>query len=119
MEADRGLVEHVERIDEVRAERVREADALRLAAGQRPCPAIEREVAEADVDEEAHAVARLGEDVRSDLSLEVGEGDALEPWMQLVDRQRAHLRDAAASDEDVQRFGAELGADARRALLRA
>src|SRR5688572_14927669 len=39
--------------------------------------------------------------------------------MQLVDRQRAHLRDAAASDEDVQRFGAELGADARRALLRA
>ena len=35
MQTDRRLVEHVERVDELRAERVGEADALRLAAGER------------------------------------------------------------------------------------
>ena len=35
MQPDRRLVEHVERVDELRAERVGEPDALRLAAGER------------------------------------------------------------------------------------
>ena len=70
VQTDRRLVEHVERVDEMRAERVGEPDALRLAAGERARRAIEREVVEPDVAEEAHAVLRLLEDVRRDLLLE-------------------------------------------------
>ena len=47
VQPDRRLVEHVERVDEARAERVGEPDALRLAAGERARRAIEREVVEA------------------------------------------------------------------------
>ena len=70
VQADRRLVEHVERVDELRAERVGEPDALRLAAGERARRAIQREVVEPDVAQEAHAVARFLEDVRRDLLLE-------------------------------------------------
>ena len=70
MQTDRRLVEHVERVDETRAERVGEADALRLAAGERARGAIQREVVEPDVAEEANAIPRLLEDVRGDLLLE-------------------------------------------------
>ena len=35
VQPDRRLVEHVQRVDELRAERVGEPDALRFAAGQR------------------------------------------------------------------------------------
>ena len=47
VQPDRRLVEHVERVDELRAERVREPDALRLAAGERARRAIQREVVRA------------------------------------------------------------------------
>ena len=46
MEADGRLVEHVERADQVTAERGRQVDALRLAARERAGLAIERQVAE-------------------------------------------------------------------------
>ncbi len=45
MQADARLVEHEQRIDERRAERRRQIDALHLAARQRPRLPIEREVA--------------------------------------------------------------------------
>ena len=68
VQPDRRLVEHVQRVDELRAERVGEADALRLAARQRARRAVEREVGEPDVAEEAHAVPRFAQDVRRDLA---------------------------------------------------
>ena len=55
VQADRGLVEHVEHAHERRADLRGEADALPLAARQRLRRAIERQVVEADVDEEAEA----------------------------------------------------------------
>ena len=70
VQPDRRLVEHVQRVDELRAERVRQPDALRLAAGERARGAIHREVVEPDVAEELHPVARLLENVRGDLPLE-------------------------------------------------
>ena len=57
MQADRGLVEHVQRVDERRAERRREVDALRLAARERGRQPIERQVVEADVAEEPQPLA--------------------------------------------------------------
>ena len=47
VQADRRLVEHVQRVDELRAERVGEPDALRLAAGERARRPVQREVVRA------------------------------------------------------------------------
>ena len=88
VQPDRRLVEHVERVDELRAERVREPDALRLAAGQRSRRAIHREVVEPDVAEELHAVARFLEDVRGDLPLELASARASRA-MRAADRPAA------------------------------
>ncbi len=49
VQADRRLVEDVEHADQRRADLRRQADALRLAAGQRRGGAIHRQVSDADV----------------------------------------------------------------------
>ena len=69
MQADRGLVEHVEHAGEARADLRGEPDALALAARERAGIARERQVAEADVPEEAQALVDLLEDARRDLVL--------------------------------------------------
>ena len=61
VEANRRLVEHVERVDERGAERRREVDALRLAARERGRETIQRQVVEADVAEEPQPLADLTE----------------------------------------------------------
>src|SRR5690606_41038127 len=78
VQTDRRLVEDVHDADEPRADLAREPDALRLAAGERIGAAVEREIAEADVDEEPDAVRDLGDDLLRDLAppaadLEAGE----------------------------------------------
>ena len=55
VQADRRLVEHVQHADETRPDLAGEPDALRLAAGQRAGGARQREVVEADVEQEAEA----------------------------------------------------------------
>ena len=49
VQADRRLVEHVQRVHERRPERGRQVDALRLAARERGREAVERQVVEPDV----------------------------------------------------------------------
>ena len=61
MQADGGLIEHEQRVDERGAERGGEVDALHFAARERARLAIEREVAQADVREVAEAAADLPE----------------------------------------------------------
>ena len=78
VQADGGLVEHVERADETRAERGGELDALRLAAGECGGEAIEREVVEADLLEEVDALADLFEDFAGDLLLRGRERERVE-----------------------------------------
>src|SRR5690606_31104398 len=62
VQPDGGLVQHVERVDEARAQRVRQRDALRLASRERARLAVQREVAEADVVQELEARVQLAED---------------------------------------------------------
>ena len=69
VQADGGLVEHVECADETRAERGGELDALRFAAGERGGEAVEREVVEADLVEEVDALADFFEDFAGDFLL--------------------------------------------------
>ncbi len=55
VQADRRLVEDVHDADQSGADLACQPDALRLAAGQRLGAAVERQVVEADVDQEARA----------------------------------------------------------------
>jgi hypothetical protein len=55
-----------------------EPDALRLAAGERRGAALERQVVEADVDEEAEPLDDLLDHAAGDLLLALGELDSLE-----------------------------------------
>ena len=64
VQADRGLVEDVERRGERAAERRRELDALRLAARERAHLAVEREIAETDFVRGADARAQRLEHAR-------------------------------------------------------
>src|SRR3712207_4841990 len=73
VEADRGLVEHVEDAREAGADLRGEADALGLAAGEGARGAAEVEIVEADIVEEAQALVDLLEDGAGDLALLRGE----------------------------------------------
>jgi hypothetical protein len=66
VEADRGLVEDVEDAGQAGADLAGEADALALAAGQGAGGAIEVEIIEADIVEEAEPLVDLLEDRAGD-----------------------------------------------------
>ena len=73
VQADRGLVEDVEHADERRADLRGQADALRLAAGERRRGALQVEVADADVVEEAQPLGDLLDHAPADEALGLGE----------------------------------------------
>ncbi len=79
VQADGGLVEHVEHAGEAGADLRGEPDALALAARQRAGRARQREVVEADVDQELQPLADLLQDARGDLVLLLGEGASAAP----------------------------------------
>ena len=85
VQADGRLVEHVERADQTRAERGCQLDALRFAAGERRGEAIEREVFEADVVQEAQALLNFGEQ-------NFGDGGLLRRELDLIEEARRLLR---------------------------
>ncbi len=73
VQADGRLVEDVEHADSERADLRRQADALRLAARERGRGAVERQVVEPDVHEEATRVGDLAQDALGDLGLALVE----------------------------------------------
>ena len=87
VEPDRGLVEDVEHADELRPDLRREPEPLRLAAGERPCRAVEVEVADPDVVEERQPLADLLQDAPPDQHLG-----------RTSDRARRRSRSAAVTD---------------------
>ena len=88
MQADRGFVEHVHDADQAGADLAGQADALRFAARQRIGLAIEGEVIEADIDEEAQALADLLDDLGRDFAAPAGQGQLLE-MLERSDRSAA------------------------------
>ncbi len=90
VEADTRLVEHVEHARQPAADLAGEANALALAAAERAAGAVEVEVIEPDVVEEAQPLVDLFQDRAGDLVLGVGElvGEAQEPVLR---RSDAHL----------------------------
>src|SRR6185436_2931533 len=114
VQSDRRLVEYVERVDELRPQRVRESDSLCLASRQCARGAIHRQIAESDIAQERHARSRLLENHLGDAALVLGELEIVEPGRQLIDRELRHLRDVEASDLYVESLSLELGTVATR-----
>ena len=117
VQADRGLVEHVEHADQTGADLRSQADALRLAAGQGFGAARKREVVEADVVQEAEARADLLEDLLGDLALVAGQLHLREEGLGIAHRLRDDLRQAALGDVDMARGAVQALAFAGRAGL--
>ena len=119
VQPDARLVEDVEHADEARADLRREPDALRLAAGERLGAAAEREVVEADVDEEAQAVAHFLQDGAGDLGVESGaslraQRHGVEEDARLGDRELDELADVPPVHRDRERLRLEAAAAAAR-----
>ena len=107
MQADAGLVEDVEHADQRRADLGGQADALRLAAGQRRGGAAEREIAHADVGQEAQPLADLLDHTAADQAFGVGHGDRLEKGEGFGDAHQRELVDVAPADRDGEARGLE------------
>src|SRR5205814_7818897 len=97
-----GLVEDVEHAREARADLAGEADALALAARQGAAGAVEVEIVEPDIVEEAEALVDLLEDRLGDFVL--GGGELLmergEPGERVGDAAAGRHRDVLAGDLD-------------------
>ena len=107
VQADAGLVEDVEHADERRADLRGEADALRLAAGERGRGALQGEVADADVVEEAEALADLLDHAAADEALGVAERQAFQERERLAHAHQGELVDVALADGDGEARGLE------------
>ena len=115
VQPDRRLVEHVQHADEPGADLAGQPDPLRLAAGQRARRAGQREVVEADVEQEPEPGVDLLGDPLGDHPLALGELQRGEELRRLADRQVAHLGDVAVVDRHGERLRLEPGAAAHRA----
>ncbi len=117
VQADRGLVEHVKDAGEAGADLRGEPDALALAAGKRAGGTREREIFEADIDQEFEPRADLLEDAPGDLVLLGGEKrrQLAEPARRGLDRHLRDFADMRAADLHAQRLGLEAIAVAGRA----
>ncbi len=98
MQADGGLVEHVAHALQPAAELGGQADALGLAAAQGGGGAVQRQVAQAHVLQEAQAAFDLGHHVAGDGGLAAVEPELLDPAPRLGHRQRGQLGDAALAE---------------------
>ena len=106
VQPDAGLVEHVEHSDQARADLGREPDALRLPAGQGAGRPVEREVVQADVDEELQPLVDLLEHPRRRSAASRSESCSPAQHVgRLADRQGGDVGDAVVLDGDGQGDG--------------
>ena len=97
VQADRRLVEDVQHADEAGPDLRGQTNALGLAAGKRPGGAIEAEVVETDVEQEAKPLVDLLEHPLADLALAIGHLQAAQVVGGVADAQGADLGDVLGS----------------------
>ena len=85
MQADARLVEHVEHPHQARADLRRQADALRLAAGERARAAVEVQIVEPDAEQQLEPAADLLEHLPAGVGAAAGRLDRAEERVQLVE----------------------------------
>src|SRR3990172_1442744 len=115
VQTDGGLVEHIERVDQRRADGGGEIDALEFAAGERAGLAVQRQVFESDADQIAKAAANLVENQARHL---IGGPRRLERVEKAPGLAHAHgvdLGDVLAVDAVVERGRFEAASLALRA----
>src|SRR6185503_8816672 len=102
---------------QARADLAGEANALALAAGEGARGAVEVDIVEPDIVEEAEPLVDLLEDGAGDLVMGRGQllGEAGEPGERVADRAGGGLADMLAGDLHRERLGAEAGAVAHLA----
>ena len=115
MQPDARLVEHVEHPHQPGSDLCRQADALRLAAGQRAGPAIEAEVVEPDSEQELETGADLLEHLPARVGTAPRRADRAEEAMELVEVEPADVVDRPATDGEEQPRRSEAGPVAVRA----
>ena len=115
VEADRGLVEHVQHAREIGADLRRKPDPLPLAARQRGGAAAQGQVADADIVEESQAFLDLAQDPFGDDRLAVGQIQRFEHLQGFGDRQVHVLRHRSPLHLDRQALRLEPVAPAGRA----
>ena len=103
VQADGRLVEHVEHADQAGADLRGQADALGLAAGQRSRRALEVQVLQADVEQEAQACLDFLQHLGGDLRLAAGEHQVFEELGAFAHRHRRHRGDRLVVDQHGQR----------------
>ena len=109
VQADRGLVQHIEHAGQPRADLRGQPDALAFAAGQGAGGARQRQVIQADVEQERQPLADFLQHARGDLVLLRVERfrHGLEPFAGAAHRQFRDFADMLAADLDAQRFRLE------------
>ncbi|VWM05150.1 Uncharacterised protein [Collinsella intestinalis] len=117
MQADGGLIQDVEHAHEARADLGRQADALGLAARKRRGGAIERQIVQADIHQEAKTLADLLDDGVADEGLALGELEGIEEREGLTAAHAANLVNGLAANRNGEHLGAQTGAVTRRAGL--
>ena len=118
MQSGRRLVEHVERVGEVGAERVGQFDPLRLPARERARQAVERQIAEVHAQQEREPRAQFGQRDPGHRLLRRREREAFQERRGLAHRQGAQRGDVLAADAHAQRLGAQARARAFAAAPR-
>ena len=107
MQADRGLIQHEQRVHQRGAERRRQVDALDFAARQRARLTIEREIAEAHFAQIGEARAYFGEQQVRGLIQRRGQRQAVEERAGAIQRQQHQVVDAQSGHAPQQRVGLE------------
>ncbi len=115
MQADGRLVQHVQRVDQRRAQRRGQVDALRLAARQRRRQPVQRQVVQADVAEEAQPLDDLAQHLVGNRGVLLAKRERAEELLRLADRHRRGAVDGLARHAHVARLAAQPRAAAVRA----
>jgi nucleotide-binding universal stress UspA family protein len=121
VQTDRRFVEDIEHAGQPRTDLRGQANALRLAAGERFRRTVERQIVEADVDQELQAADDFLEHFLGDLGLVPRQLQRDEVVARFGQRQAAELvqgaRTGEAADAHIARFFAQAAAVARGAAL--
>ncbi len=117
VQADGGLVENVKNIDQFGTDLRGEADALALAARERPRRPGEGEIPQPHLEQEPDTLADLLDDLLGDAPLLVAEMllDLRHPRGELLDGEGRDVGDALAADAELQGLGLEARTAASRA----
>src|SRR5688500_9305582 len=118
MQSNRRLVENIQSVDELRSQRVGQADSLRFAAGKRLRTAVERQIVETDVAKKANTFPRFAQDRFGNRLLERRQLETVDPVAQPPNRHLGDFGVRLVVDASVERLRLQLGAVAVRTLLR-